>query len=334
MEDHARKVAESEWWYWWGIPTMFRAPWNPDPSACDVALVGVPHSVGNGSTERDQHLGPRFLRHVSGFYRRAHRKWNFSPWDTCRIHDLGDVPLPEAMVNEACNRDMHQFFRDLDVAGVYPVSIGGDHGITGPILKAIAGPDARLTGGRKAAILHFDAHRDDYDHAHWLGNHHSAADWAAWLVKEGHVDADRSIQVGMRGNPMHVFHGDATKKITDVGHRMVDMDEVLEIGLPGVIDLARDRIGDAPLYITFDLDVLDPCDAPGVANVEPGYQGLRVFEAIRILQGIRGLNVIGGDVVCPMPTKDSPNNITSMNAMVVMFEILCLLVDRRFRAGP
>ena len=135
-------------WYWWGIPTFFRCDWNEDPAACDIALVGVPHSSGNGSTERDQHLGPRAVRNVSGFYRRAHAIHNFAPFEVARVHDLGDVPLPEAMNNEACVRDIESYFERLDAAGTRPVSIGGDHSITGPILKALAGPGRKTLEGQ------------------------------------------------------------------------------------------------------------------------------------------------------------------------------------------
>lgn len=123
----ARKSSQS--WYWWGIPTFFRCPWNEDPAQAEIALVGVPHSSGNGSTERDQHLGPRAVRNVSGFYRRTHYVHGFAPWDVARINDLGDVPLPEAMNNEACVRDIEAFYRRLDEAGTRPVSMGGDHSI-------------------------------------------------------------------------------------------------------------------------------------------------------------------------------------------------------------
>ena len=93
--DMSKRAAEMEPWYWWGLPTFYKCPWNGDPAACDIGLVGVPHSSGNGSTERDQHLAPRAVRHMSGWYRRAHQKFGFRPWDEFRIHDLGDVPLPE-----------------------------------------------------------------------------------------------------------------------------------------------------------------------------------------------------------------------------------------------
>jgi guanidinopropionase len=131
FEDAKRSV---ENWYWHGVPTLFRCPHDEDPANCDIALVGVPHSSGNGSTERDQHLAPRAMRHVSGFYRRAHNGFGIVPWDACRINDLGDVPLPEAMVNDVCVRHIEAFYKRLDRAGTFPVSIGGDHAITGPIL--------------------------------------------------------------------------------------------------------------------------------------------------------------------------------------------------------
>ena len=95
-EEIAARRAEMRHWYWYGIPTFFKCPWNEDPKACDIALVGIPHSTGNGSTERDQHLGPRSVRHVSGRLRRAHQGFQLVPWEACRIHDVGDVPLPEA----------------------------------------------------------------------------------------------------------------------------------------------------------------------------------------------------------------------------------------------
>ena len=88
--------------YWWGIPTLFRCKNDPDPKNCDIALVGVPHSTGNGTTERDQHLGPRAVRHISAGLKRVHLEFGIDPWKQNKIHDLGDVPLPEANNNEKC----------------------------------------------------------------------------------------------------------------------------------------------------------------------------------------------------------------------------------------
>jgi len=316
---------EMEPWYWWGIPTFFKCPWNENPEECDIALVGVPHSSGNGSTERDQHLGPRAVRSVSGWYRRGHQKFGFIPWESLRIHDLGDCPLPEAMVNDISVKHIEAYFRTLDKAGTRPVSIGGDHAITGPILKAISGKGSRLAEGRKAALVHFDAHRDDYQHIpHWLGSRRSAAHWAAYTVVEEHVDPSRSIQIGMRGNPIKP-RADIYKSI--LGYKMLPAEDYFKLGIEGTIAAIRERVGDSPVYITFDLDVLDPTEAPAVSNIEPGHRGLRAWEIIEIFHGMRGLNVIGADIVCMVPSKDTEAKITAMTAMVLMFEMTALIAD-------
>lgn len=321
----------SQSWYWWGIPTFFRCPWNEDPAAADIALVGVPHSSGNGSTERDQHLGPRAVRNVSGFYRRAHGAHGFSPWDVARINDLGDVPLPEAMNNEASVRDIEAFYARLDKTGTRPVSIGGDHSITGPILKAIAGPGRHLSSGKPCALIHFDAHTDSYDNMpHWLGAKRSAAHWAAYTVNEGAVDPQRSVQIGMRGHPAQAIHaGGVGGSSRALGYRVITMAEFEDLGVAETLRIICERVGDMPAYITFDLDSLDPSVAPGVSNLEPGFGGFSIREATRLLQGLKRLDIIGGDVVCLMPTKDSPNQITAQVAMVVMFELISLIAARK-----
>ena len=187
--------------YWWGVPTLFRCPHNPETEGCDIALVGVPHSTGNGTTQRDQHLGPRAVRNISAQGRRGHLKFGISPWEMCEIRDFGDVPLPEANNNEQCIERITDFYEIIAESGVRPISIGGDHSITGGILQAIAGPKSKLTGGEKAVLVHFDAHTDAFHQLdHFLGAVKSAAHWASYLVRDGFVDASKSIQVGIRGN--------------------------------------------------------------------------------------------------------------------------------------
>ncbi len=323
--DIEKAKREMEPWYWWGIPTFFKCPWDENPNNCDIALVGVPHSTGNGSTERDQHLAPRAIRNVSGWYRRAHQKFGIVPWDTCRIHDLGDAPLPEAMNNEVSMQHIEAYFKTIDAAGARPISVGGDHSITGPILKALAGADAKTTGGRKCALLHFDAHRDDYQHLpHWLGAKRSAAHWAHYTVTENHVDPTRSVQLGMRGNPMKP-RDDPTH--SDLGYKLITAEEFYELGIEQTIAIIRDRVGDMPLYITFDVDVLDPAEAPAVSNMEPMQRGLRAWECEKIFHGLRGMNVIGADLVCMIPTKDTAAKITAMTTMALMYEFIALISD-------
>jgi guanidinopropionase len=313
--------------YWWDIPTLFRCPIERDPENLDIALVGVPHSTGNGTTERDQHLGPRAVRDISAMARRVHMEFNFDPWNSCRIGDMGDVPLPEANDNERCIERITEFYKKLDTAGVCPVSVGGDHAITGGIMQAIAGEGANLTKGRKAAFLHFDAHTDAFEQVpHFLGAIKSAAHWAAYLVRQGQIDAEHSVQIGMRGNPRTL---DWWKTSSDLGYHVVPISKYREMGPEKTMQMINDRIGDTPLYITFDLDCMDPTVCPGVANIESGVEGFKVDEVMRLLRCVRGKNVIGGDVVCLMPTKDHPNKITAHFAAAVMFEILSLIADGR-----
>jgi hypothetical protein len=146
--------------YWWGVPTFFRAPHDEDPANCDIGVLGIPHSSGNGSTERDQHLGPRAVRGVSSHNRRPHRTYGINAFEAVRVSDLGDVALPEAMDNEACIDRIAACARAAADAGTRLVSIGGDHAITGGVLLGLAGPGSQVTGGEPVALIHFDAHVD------------------------------------------------------------------------------------------------------------------------------------------------------------------------------
>ena len=180
--------------YWWGIPTLFRCKNDPDPNNCDIALVGVPHSTGNGTTERDQHLGPRAVRHISAGLKRVHLEFGIDPWKQNKIHDLGDVPLPEANNNEKCIERISDFYDQIADANKPVVSVGGDHSITGGIRQAIASPNSNLTGGENAVLLHFDAQTDTFHKLdHFLGAIKSATHGAGYLVRDGFVDASSSV---------------------------------------------------------------------------------------------------------------------------------------------
>jgi guanidinopropionase len=326
-EHHFEAEKMMETMYWWGVPTFFRCPHDADPRNCDIALAGVPHSTGNGTTERDQHLGPRAVRNVSAAGRRVHMKFGFDPWQSCRIADVGDVPFPEANDNERSIERITEFYRRIDEAGARPVSMGGDHSITGGIVQALGGrSDSNLTGGKPVALLHLDAHTDVYEHLdHFLGAKKSAAHWGSYLVRQGNVDATKSVQIGMRGNTRTL---DWLQPSYDLGYEVIDMERYREIGAKESMRIIDERLGDEPVYITFDLDCLDATVAPAVSNLEPGVTGFSMDEAIQLLQSVRGKNIIGGDVVCMMPTKDHPNNITAMVGYSVMFEIMSLIADK------
>ena len=314
--------------YWWGIPSFFKCKFQENIENTDIAFVGVPHSTGNGTTERDQHLGPRAVRHVSGSLRRVHMKYEFSPWEVARINDLGDVPFPRANDNEDCIERITDFFTEIDKAGVKPISIGGDHSITGGIIQALG--CGKLANGQPISFLHLDAHTDVFTKVdHFLGAKKSAAHWGAYLADQGKIDPSRSMQIGLRGHPRTL---DWLQPAYDYGYNIVTMKDFRRRGLTDVIAQTVKVLGDRPVYITFDLDCLDPTIAPGVSNIEPGEKGFDIDEAIALLRAARGLNIVGGDVVCMMPTKDSPNNITALTAASIMFEMISMIAENSLKS--
>jgi len=308
--------------YWWGIPTLFRCP-QDDFRSADIALVGVPHSTGNGTTERDQHLGPRAVRNVSALQRRVHGEFGVDPWTAAKIVDAGDVPFPRANDNEHCIQQITDFYKQIDEAGTRPVSIGGDHSITGGIVQALG--NGTLSKGEKVCFLHLDAHTDVFTTVdHFLGAEKSAAHWGAYLVDSGLVDATHSMQIGLRGHPRTM---DWLQPSYDYGYNVVTMKEYRQRGAVDVIEQIKTTLAGRPVYITLDLDCLDPSVAPAVSNIEPGVTGFSMDEAVELLHAVRGMNIIGGDVVCMMPTKDSPNQITAMVGAAVMFEMLSMIAE-------
>jgi len=325
-EEHDRSMMENL--YWWGIPTLFRCP-NLSAEGQDIVLVGVPHSTGNGTTERDQHLGPRAVRNVSAVARRVHSAFEIDPWTAAKIADIGDVPFPRANDNEDCIERITAFYQNMAKAGARPVSIGGDHSITGGIVQALGGSE--LAGGQPVSFLHLDAHTDVFTKVdHFLGAQKSAAHWGAYLVDQGKVDPSRSMQIGLRGHPRTL---DWLQPSYEYGYNIVTMREFRARGLQDVVAQTRNILGDRPVYITFDLDCLDPTIAPGVSNIEASEKGFDIDEAMGLLRAARGLNIIGGDVVCMMPTKDSPNNITALTASAVMFEMISMIAENIGRSA-
>ena len=323
-EEHDLSMMENL--YWWGIPTLFRCPQDKLETA-DIALVGVPHSTGNGTTERDQHLGPRAVRNVSALQRRTHGDFKIDPWNEAKIIDAGDVPFPRANDNEDCIEQITGFYKAIDNSNTRPVSIGGDHSITGGIIQGLA--NGVLTKGEKICFLHLDAHTDVFTTVdHFLGAQKSAAHWGAYLPDQGMVDPKNSMQIGLRGHPRTL---DWLQPSYDYGYNIVTMKEYRQRGAFDVIEQVKAVLDGRPVYITFDLDCLDPSVAPAVSNIEPGVKGFSVDEAIELMHAVRGMNIIGGDVVCLMPTKDSPNQITAMVATAVMFEMISMIAELKIK---
>ena len=294
-----------------GLPTFMRAPYLDDLSAVEIGLIGVPFDGGVTNRTGARH-GPREIRNQSSLMRKVNQSSGIAPYDLCRVADLGDAWVESPFHLEKSLEQIQTFFDKIHTAGVVPISAGGDHSVTLPIFRAIA-------RDRPLGMVHFDAHCDTGDD--YLGSkfHHGAPFRRA--VEEGLLDPKRTIQIGIRGA---LNDPDVWKFSHDSGMRVVYMEEFYDLGYRKIIDEARRVVGDGPTYISFDVDGLDPVYAPGTGTPEVG--GLTTLEAQFMVRGLRGLDLIGGDVVEVSPPFD-PSGNTALVGATIMFELLCVVAD-------
>jgi guanidinopropionase len=294
-----------------GVPTFMRTPLAGDLSQLDIALVGVPYDGATEARPGARH-GPRQIRDLSSMMRAIHPLTRIDPYQLCNIADAGDVPLSHALDIPSSMAEIEAFYAKLRAADVVPVSAGGDHSITLPILRALA-------KGRPLGMFHVDAHTDTCDEE--MGSRFSHGTPFRRAVEEGLLDPKRVIQIGIRGA---VNSDEAWAFSVEAGMRVVSMDEFERVGTAAVIEEARKVIGEGPAYLTFDVDGLDPTYAPGTGTPEIG--GLTTREGLALVRGMRGANLVGGDVVEVSPPFDSTGN-TALVGATLMYEILCLLAE-------
>ncbi len=293
------------------IATFMRAPRVRDPQELDIALIGVPFDVGVTNRPGARH-GPREIRNSSTLMRAIHHVTKVDPFDLCRIGDLGDVAFQRIFELEACLDDIAEFYGRVHAAGAAPLSAGGDHTITLPIFRAIAAE-------RPLGMVHIDAHTDTWDE--FLGSKYMHGTPFRRAVEEGLLDPERTIQIGIRG----AQNSDEGWTFSlESGMRVVFMEEFTELGVAAVIAEARRVVGAGPVYVSFDVDGLDPVYAPGTGTPEIG--GLTTIEAQALLRGLRGLDLVGGDVVEVAPPFD-PSGNTALVGATMMYEILCPLAE-------
>jgi guanidinopropionase len=294
-----------------GLPTFMRAPYVEDLAGVEIGLVGVPFDGGVTNRTGARH-GPREIRNQSSLMRKVNQSSGIAPYDLCRVADLGDAWVESPFHLEKSLDEVQAFFDKVHAAGVIPISAGGDHSVTLPIFRAIA-------RDRPLGMVHFDAHCDTGDD--YLGSkfHHGAPFRRA--VEEGLLDPKRTIQIGIRGA---INDPDVWKFSHNSGMRVVYMEEFYDLGYRKVIDEARRVVGDGPTYISFDVDGLDPVYAPGTGTPEVG--GFTTLEAQLMVRGLRGLDLIGGDVVEVAPPFD-PSGNTALVGATMMFELLCVIAD-------
>ena len=294
-----------------GIPTFMRTPIIDDPSHIDIALIGIPYD-GAVTNRPGARLGPREIRNASSMMRSINSATRVNPYELCRIGDAGDVPFNNMYDVVAAHTDIASFIEGFHVAGVVPLCVGGDHSVTLPIFRAIA-------ADKPVGMIQFDAHTDTWDE--FMGSRFCHGSQFRRAVEEGLLDPKRTVQIGIRGAQNTTESWDFPK---DNGMRTIFMEEFTRLGVEKVIDEARKIVGDGPTYISFDIDGLDPAFAPGTGTPEVG--GLTSIEAQAVLRGLRGLNLVGADVVEVAPPYD-PSGMTTLAGATMMYEILCILAE-------
>jgi len=294
-----------------GLATFMRAPFATDPGQSDIVMVGVPFDGGVTNRPGARH-GPRELRNQSSLMRAIHPATRRNPFDRCRIADMGDIDLDQVYDLEACVDRIHDAFVDIRKAGAIALTAGGDHCISYPILKALA-PDEPV------ALIHIDAHTDTWDS--FAGSKLMHGTPFRRAVECGAIDPTRTIQIGIRGAQNGADGWDYSEQ---AGMRVMFMDEAAELGVERIANEARALVGTDPVYISFDIDALDPVHAPGTGTPEAG--GFTSREAIALLRRLNGLNIIGADLVEVSPPFD-PSGVTALNGATMMYELLCLLAD-------
>ncbi|RVB28454.1 agmatinase, partial [Mesorhizobium sp. M7A.F.Ca.CA.001.07.2.1] len=296
-----------------GIPTFLAAPYreisadNPDFGDLQVAMIGVPMDLGV-TNRPGSRFGPRALRAIEriGPYNHV---LECAPTHELRVADIGDTPFRSRYRLETSHEDIERRTNQIVDAGVIPLSIGGDHSISHPILKAV---------GKKAPVglIHIDAHCDTSGLFDMTKFHHGGPFRNA--VLDGVLDPTRTIQIGIRGSAEYLW-----EFTYESGMTVVHAEEVTGLGIPAIIEKARRIVGDGPTYVSFDIDSVDPAFAPGTGTPEVG--GLTTREVLELLRGLKGLNIVGGDVVEVAPQYDATTN-TAHAAAQVLFEILSLMV--------
>ena len=295
-----------------GVPTLLSAPLRPvDPRKPDfgdlqVALMGAPMDLG-ASNRPGARFGPRALRTIEriGPYNHV---LDCAPVHGLRVADIGDVPFRSRYSLPMCIEDLEAWYRHVVDQGVLPLTVGGDHSITYPILKAV-GRD------QPVGMVHIDAHCDTGGEFDQTRFHHGGPFRLA--VLDGVLDPTRCIQIGIRGSSEYLWEFSK-----DAGMTVVHAEEVARLGTDEIVRMARRVVGDGPVYLTFDVDGLDPVFAPGTGTPEIG--GLTTREALAIFHGLKGLSICGGDVVEVSPQYDSTTNTAQAGAQM-LFEMLSLM---------
>lgn len=293
-----------------GIPSFGRAPFRSEAGSADVAILGAPYdsSTSNRSGTR---MGPRAIREQSLLLWGYNNVLQVAPFEELSLVDLGDVAVVPPSVT-ATHLAIEQAAREVLKTSASLITLGGDHSITLPLLRAHAQRHGPL------AVVHFDAHPDTWDHE-YLDQKYSHGTPFVRALEEGLIDPAAYVQLGIRGptgGPQD--YEDALR----LGTRMITLEEFRTRTVGDVIAEVRQRIGTRPLYLTLDIDCVDPAFAPGTGTPEVG--GFTSYEILQLVRGLQGLSLVGADLVEVSPPYDH-SGITSILAANLVFEFLSML---------
>jgi guanidinopropionase len=295
-----------------GHSTFMRLPAVQTAEGLDIALVGIPWDGGTTNRAGARH-GPREVRSQSSLMRRVHHVSGTEPFSIANVADVGDLSINPINLIDGLNR-IESGMTDIVATGAIPLSVGGDHLTTLPVLRAVARK-------RPVGLIHFDAHSDTNDR-YFGDNPYTHGTPFRRAIEEGLLDAKRIVQVGIRGSIYDPGEHDWAK---EQGVRIIYMEEFVDRGAEAVMREALAIAGDQPTYVTFDIDCIDPSMAPGTGTPEAG--GFTTREAQQMIRLLDGVNIVGADVVEVSPPFDLAG-MTALAGATMMFELLCVIAKQ------
>lgn len=292
-----------------GPATMMRLPAQESISGLDACFIGIPLDIGT-SNRPGARLAPRQIRDESRMLRPFNVATGAAPFESIQVADVGDVAINTFSIEKSLTI-IEQAYQEITDHDCIPLTLGGDHTITLPILRALAKKHGPV------GLIHIDAHADINDHM--FGEKYAHGTPFRRAVEEGLLDGNRVAQIGLRGTG---YSSDEFDWPREQGFRVVPVEECWNKSLVSLMTEVREKVGAGPVYITFDIDGIDPAYAPGTGTAE--IAGLTVPQALEIIRGCRGLDVIGGDLVEVSPPYDTTGNTALLGANL-LYEMLCVL---------
>jgi agmatinase len=304
-----------------GVPTFMRLPQATSLKDLDAAIIGLPSDSG-GPYRTGARFAPNAVRAMSVMLRPINPyRGNLNIFEELRVADVGDANVVPGYEIESLER-IEESVAALATAGIVPFGIGGDHSITLAELRALSKVHGPI------ALVHFDSHTDTWD-KYFAGKKYSAGTPFRRGVEEEIIDTSCSIQIGMRGS---LFQKNDISQSIDLGYDVLTTDEALDLGPKALADRIARRVAGKPVFISFDMDFVDPSAAPAVQTPEAG--GPTARETLQIIRALHGINLVGCDIVEANPLYDSTGQITALLAATVMAEFLALLASRRSTTPP